>query len=251
MNKWIIRPKVNNHARLRLFCFPYAGSSAVVTYKFLVDSLSEDIEVCPIEFPGRGARMAEPLIYDIEEVMAELSYLIKDFSDLPYAFLGHSMGALVSYELAQHLSSNFKVSPQKLYLSAHNAPQLPREGKIMHKLKRDQFLDELKNMNGIADELLDHEELLQLVLPIIQNDYKLCETYKYIEKGKVNIPIHVFGGDADKDVTPEKLEAWNELTDKEFDLEILPGDHFFILKNRDSFARRMQRHLKNDISKLA
>ncbi len=247
MSRWITRPKIINNPKLRLFCFPYAGSSAMVTYKFLVDALPDNVEVCPVEFPGRGARMTEALIDDIELVVNDLKKSFENFKDVPFAFLGHSMGALVSYELSLKLKKDNLQMPYKLYLSAHRGPQLARCGKIMHTLNSEDFLDELVAMNGIAKELLEHKELLDLMLPIIRNDYKLCETYKYSNNVKLDIPFHVFGGDLDKDINHESLTAWEQLTEHSFDLDIIHGDHFFIIKEKETFLERFIPLIEKDI----
>lgn len=250
MDRWIVRPKVNNDAKIRLFCFPYAGSSAVVTYKFLVDSLPEEIEVCPVEFPGRGSRMAENLISDIDKAVQLIGAAIPGFLDKPYLFLGHSMGALVAFELSHYLKTNLNSQPLKLYLSAHRAPSIEKDGKMMHILKENEFLDELIKMNGLADEILEHRELLDLMLPVIKNDYKLCETYRFKSKNKLDIPFQIFGGSNDKDVSLEHLKAWNELTSAYIKIEIIEGDHFFLTKNKENFLQKFKNYLNSDLLEL-
>ena len=249
MQKWIVRPQIKNNAKVRLFCFPYAGSSAVVTYKFLVDSLPEDIEVCPVEFPGRGGRMAEKLISDISIAVDQISEEITDYFEKPYIFFGHSMGALVAYELSHLLIKKYDSRPLKLYLSAHMAPNIRKDEKIMHLLTGDEFLDELIKMNGLATEILQHKELLDLMLPIIKNDYKLCETYQYADKERLNIPFQVFGGKEDKDVKFDHLEEWSNLTSSECNIEMLDGDHFFISKQKDLFLEKFSSILLHDLKR--
>ncbi|MFZ1289610.1 MAG: thioesterase domain-containing protein [Melioribacteraceae bacterium] len=250
MNKWILRPKIRGNAKLRLFCFPYAGSSALVTYKFLVDSLPQEIEVCLVEFPGRGTRIAENLISDTNIVVNQIFEALKEFMDLPYIFFGHSMGALISYELAFTIESNLYPTPKKLYLSAHNAPNIKRNGKLMHQLNKDEFLSELIRMDGINKEILEHEELMELVLPIIRSDYQLCETYKFSERANLNIPFHVFGAQDDYDVQPDNLILWNDLTKADFKMDIFEGDHFYIIKQKDIFLQKFRQLLEMDLAKL-
>ena len=236
--------------KIKLFCFPYAGSSAVVTYKFLIDTLPEFIEVCPIELPGRGARISEKLIDNLSDILDLIIDDIKDSINSPYIFLGHSMGALISYELTHKLLSEYNSSPLKLYVSAHRAPNLPKDGIIMHELGNDEFINELRLIDGLAAEILQHPELLDLLLPIIRNDYKLCETYNYEKKEKLDIPISVFGGIQDKDISKTQLMEWSDLTTAEFNLKLFDSDHFFILKQRDQFSAEISLQLEKDYQSL-
>jgi len=249
-SRWILRQKPRNKAKIRLFCFPYAGSSGMVTFKFLVDTLPDSIEVCPIELPGRGARMTENLIGNLDKVVNEILSDIKDYLDLPFIFFGHSMGALICYELTHKIRSIYNRSPLKLYVSAHNAPFLARNGKIMHKLDETEFKSELIKINGIAQDILEHAELMELMLPIIKNDYKLCETYKFSQKEKLNCPITAFGGTYDKDVTENQLWEWKELTTSNFELDMFEGDHFFIVKEKYTFTSRFSQMLLDDIKHI-
>ena len=249
-SRWVTQPNPRPDAKVRLFCFPYAGSSAVVTYKYLADNLPEFIEVCPVEFPGRGTRMGEKLIDNIEEILSNISISIDEWLDKPFMFFGHSMGALISYELIFKIYEKYNKLPLKLYVSAHKAPFLERGGPIMHKLEKEQFVSELKQMNGIAKELFEHSELMELMLPIIRNDYAVCENYNYKQKKKLDVPITAFGGTDDKDVKEEHLKEWAKVTTSEFNHFLLEGDHFFIVKEKKKFLNIFSKILVNDISKI-
>jgi len=249
-SKWIFQPNPRPDAKVRLFCFPYAGSSAIVTYKYLVDSLPEFVEVCPVEFPGRGTRMGEKLIDNIEEILLNISKSFEDWLDKPFMFFGHSMGALISYELVFKIYGKYNKLPLKLYVSAHKAPFLERGGPIMHKLDKENFIRELKKMNGIAKELFEHSELMELMLPIIRNDYAVCENYSHKNKEKINIPITAFGGLYDKDVKEEHIKQWSEVTNSEFSHFLLEGDHFFITKEKEKFLNLFSKLLANDVVKM-
>jgi surfactin synthase thioesterase subunit len=117
----------------------------------------------------------------------------------------------------------------------------------MYTLSNNDFLSELKSMNGIASEILEHEELLELMLPIIRNDYQLCETYKFNNNSKLNIPFHIFGGLMDKDVSQSCLESWQELTFQKLKLDLFNGDHFFIIKQKNEFSKRFFELIENDL----
>ena len=250
MSKWIFRPNNKSNAKIRLFCFPYAGSSALITYKFLIDALPYEIEVCPVEFPGRGTRISENLIDNLNEVISNISEEFTEFLDKPFIFFGHSMGALIAYELAHLLSDKYGRIPNKLYLSAHTAPNVNRKGQIIYLLEKKEFLEKLIQMKGISEEILLHQELLDMVLPIIKNDYKLCETYSYISKKKMDIPFHIFGGKYDEDISVENLRQWQNLTNGDFDLTLIDGDHFYLTKNKEEFLGILNSNLKIDLIKI-
>jgi medium-chain acyl-[acyl-carrier-protein] hydrolase len=164
---------------------------------------------------------------------------------------GHSMGALISYELVFKLFEKYKILPNKLYISAHKAPFLERGGPVMHKLEKSEFVNELKDMNGIAKELFEHNELMELMLPIIRNDYAVCENYNYQVRKKLNIPITAFGGIYDKDVKEEDLKQWAIVTNLEFNHILLEGDHFFITKEKEQFLNVFSKILLNDTAKIS
>lgn len=248
--KWILRPKYQRNAKMRLFCFPYAGSSGMVSYKFLVDSLPNSIEVCPIELPGRGLLINEKLISNLDEVVNGISEEMKDFFDLPFVFFGHSMGALISYELTHKIYALYNRTPQKLYISAYRVPSIERNEKIMHKLGIIEFKSELLKIDGIAQDIWEHEELMDLMLPIIKNDYKLCETYKYLPKEKLQCHITAFGGTDDKDVTKVHLADWNKFTACDFELVMFEGDHFFMVKNKKIFIDKFSQMLFRDLNSI-
>jgi len=222
----------------------------VVTYKYLADNLNPEIDVCFVEFPGRGARISEALVSDLNSTVQSIYKSILPHLDIPVVFLGHSMGALISYELTHYLKAHSNKQPQKLYLSAHRAPSVKHAGKLMHKLDEKEFLKEIINMNGVSKDILEHKELLELVLPIIKNDYELCETYKFSEKGKLNIPICTFGGIQDKDIEVNHLLEWENFTESKFQIEMFDGDHFFILKNKEEFLKRFSIHINKDLLKV-
>jgi len=241
----------NVQKKLRLFCFPYAGSSAVVTYKYFSDVLPKYVEVCPVELPGRGSRMSEKLVDNMNDILLDILETIGQSIHEPYIFFGHSMGALISYELTNLFIKKSLPLPLKLYLSAHRAPFAEKDGPIMHKLNNQEFIKELISMKGVAQEILDHSELLNLVLPIIRNDYKLCETYSYKPHNKIDIPITVFGGKFDKDIEEEHLLQWSELTNSNFSSFLFDGDHFFILKRKEKVTGKLINLLNEDIIRLS
>ncbi len=212
-------------ARLRLFCFPYAGASASA-FQTLAFALPGEIEVCGIEYPGRGARAKERLTSNISEVVQEIAARLQAYFDKPFAFLGYSMGALICYELARHLSSS-KRQPEHIFLAAAGAPRATTPG-TLSRLSDDKFLAEVKKLNGIPSEVLADQELLGLALPVLRADFALCEAYRAREDAPLRCPVTVLAGQNDTHVPLGAIEAWSSYAGASISSRIFPGDHFFI-----------------------
>lgn len=218
-------------ARMRLFCFPYGGTSPSV-FRGWPDSFADDVELAGILYPGRESRMAEPLVPDIKQIAESLLPNILLQLDKPFAFFGHSMGALVSYELARLLKVKYDRAPQHLFISGSSAPHIPDLDRI-HELPEDEFLDELVRMNGMPQEVLDNQELLEYALPIIRSDFTACANYRSTHDAVISCPITAYGGDKDSHVPIENLVAWGQYTGTEFEYKIFTGDHFFLHDHED------------------
>ncbi len=230
-DNWIAIPKPNPQANLRLFCFPYAGGSSTIFHSWL-NQLPNNMEICPIELPGRGSKIQLAPLNRLEPIVKELSLQIQPYLDKPFAFFGHSMGGLVSFELTRLLSNKYGVNPVHLFISARRAPQLSNLEPPIHSLPESEFITELRRYNGTPTAVLENQELMELFLPILRADFAVLETYIYHHKSPLKSPISVFGGLQDSKVTVEQLEAWREQTTNHFSLHMLPGEHFFINDNQ-------------------
>ncbi|MDP4176024.1 MAG: alpha/beta fold hydrolase [Bacteroidota bacterium] len=228
-NTWLTYMKMNPRSNKRLFCFPYAGGSSIVFRKW-PENLPENIELAAIELPGRGRRLHEPLIKEIHPLVDKLTEDVYTQLKKPFYLFGHSMGALIAFEFACALKEKYDLEPEHLYVSAHAAPQICRKENPLHNLPRIEFIERLKELNGIPKEVLANEELMDLVIPILRADFTICETYRYEHQVVLSCPISVFGGLYDSSVKKADLEPWADLTSSSFDLNLLPGDHFFISK---------------------
>ena len=213
-NSWIAYSKPNFQANLRLFCFPYAGGSARV-FRDWQDFLPQNIQVCPLEIPGRGSRLMETPFDDMTALIKAIASAIKPCLDLPFAFFGHSLGALVSYELAVFLEREYGKSLTHLIVAGRQAPSIP-DPNPKHALPKADLVAELGLMGGTPKEVLENQELLELLLPMIRADLKLDEAYHYENSEPLNCPITVFGGLDDPETTNESLEAWERHTHNSF-----------------------------------
>lgn len=224
---WLARTRPRAHARSRLFCFPYAGGGATV-FRTWSAALPGDIEVCPIELPGRGKRFQEIALSTLSPLIQDLSLAIRPYLDKPFTFFGHSMGALISFELARHLYREFGITPEYLLVSAYGAPQLPHNNLVEHTLPDEDLLKELQTLGGTPKDVLEEPELMKLLLPTIRADFALCNNYHYMPAPPLPCPIRAFGGMHDRIAGYEELMAWREQTTTSFELQMLPGDHFFL-----------------------
>ena len=221
---WVAYRKPRRSARLRLFCFPYAGGGAT-TYRTWGHEMPPEIEVCPVQLPGREQRLREKPFTRMAPLVEALAEALDPLFDLPFAFFGHSMGAVIAYELAHRLRP--ARSPIQLLVSARRPPQLPREDATWT-LPRDEFRARLREMDGTPQEVLEHEELMELMEPLLRADFELNDTYEPPERPPLELPVTAFGGIGDAEVPRETLAAWGELTTGPFRLRMFPGGHFYL-----------------------
>jgi len=184
----------------------------------------------------------------MHSLIPQIAQGIKEELDRPYALFGHSMGTLLVYELTHFLLENGFPAPAHLFLSGRGAPHLPNRDKPIHQLPEHEFVAEIRKFNGTPKEVLEHEELMQLMIPILRADFEVCETYQYTQKPAFTIPITVFGGLQDEGATREELEAWQEHTTAGFNLRMFPGGHFFLLQHQPTIVETIVRDLQTQLS---
>lgn len=233
---WFMQPQPQPQARLRLFCFPYAGGAAQIFRQwplYLQDKASA-IEVCAVQLPGRSNRLQEPCFTRLTTLATHLAVVIRPYLDRPFAFFGHSLGAAVSFELARALRREGAEMPSTLVVSSCPAPQTPKTAPRTYDLPAPELLDRLRRLNGTPRELLAHEELMEMMLPMLRADFEMVETYRYSPEPPLPLPLTVCGGADDPEVSREDLDAWRAQTTQSFALHLFPGDHFFI--NQESSA---------------
>jgi medium-chain acyl-[acyl-carrier-protein] hydrolase len=226
-NSCVTCPYPNPQAALRLFCFPYAGGSSII-FRSWFSSLPTSVEVCPIELPGRGTQMRLAPFTRLEPLVEALASALLPHLDKPFAFFGHSMGTLVSFELARLLRQKYDRQPVHLFVSGRRAPQIPNPNSPVHSLPEPEFKKELCRLNGTPQAVLENAELMQLLIPILRADFAVLETYVYTPEATLNFPITAFGGLQDKEVSCDELQAWQDQTNAAFSVQMFPGDHFFL-----------------------
>jgi medium-chain acyl-[acyl-carrier-protein] hydrolase len=228
---------------LRLFCFPYAGGNSLI-YRAWPFGLPENVEICAIQLPGHGNRLPEPLFNSLTPLVSALALQLLPYLNKPFAFFGHSMGGLISFELARLLRRECRQRPQHLFISGHRAPHTRDTEKRTFELPEAEFIEELRRLNGTPREVLDHPELISLMAPVLRADFTIAQTYEYLDEGPLDCDLTVYGGLRDIDVTREHLEAWRTYTSGNFNLRMFPGDHFFLHNSRPSLLQTMSLELR-------
>lgn len=246
LNHWIICPQPHPQAHLRLFCFPYAGGSSLI-FRPWSNSLPSTVEVCAIEMPGRGRQIKLPPYNKIESLVDAIASNIHPYLDKPFAFFGHSMGGLVSFELARLLRKKYNITPAHLFISGRRAPQILNSKPPIHNLSESAFIEELRHLNGTPKAVLENAELMQLFLPILRADFALLETYVYTFAPPLDCPITVFGGLQDSEVVCDELQAWQEQTTATFSLDMFPGDHFFLHSAQSLLLKNLLKYLRHKL----
>ncbi|MGD9251959.1 MAG: thioesterase II family protein [Desulfobacterales bacterium] len=224
---WIKRSGQDAQTSFRLFCFPFAGGGASF-YRTWPERLRPDIEICAIQLPGREERLAETPFDRLASLVDVLVDVLYPYMDFPFAFFGHSLGSLISFELTRRLRRQKAPCPLQLFVSGSRAPQIPDPDPPIHQLPDAEFIAALRRFNGTPSAVLDNPELMELFLPLLRSDIRLYETYLYDHEDPLDCPISAFGGLEDKEVSSEELAAWRDQTRKRFRMQIFPGDHFFL-----------------------
>ncbi len=245
---WILRQSSHPDPVLRLFLLPPAGGSSLVfrDWKGIIPS---GIDVYPIQLPGRGARVHESPFTRIEPLVQSLGIAMKPLLDKPFALFGHSMGALLSFELSRHLRKSYGIEPLLLFASGGRSPDVP-EDKKDYLLPDAEFIAMLRALEGTPAEILDNPEALQLLLPVLRADFEVIQTYQYYEDRPLSCRIKVFGGTRDSTTGEELLLPWRKHTKGSFSLSMLPGNHFFIEESKAQLLTIVAQELRRALDQV-
>jgi len=240
---WYTRNVKHKNALLNLFCFPYAGGSAAIYRKWEV-LLAPRIEVIPVELPGHGTRLGEAPFTAVESLIEALVPALLADLDKPFAIFGHSMGALIGYELARALLGSFGKEPRRLFVSGRRAPGLPPPRKPAFDLPDEDFVAELSRLQGTPADVLADPELMALMFPMLRADFRLTETHTHRPVPLLNCPVSAFGGISDLDVSMDAVCAWRGVSAGPFTVRMFEGDHFFIHSAAQLIVRMVELDLQ-------
>jgi medium-chain acyl-[acyl-carrier-protein] hydrolase len=223
----------SRNPRARLVCFPCSGGTPT-EYRSWSELGRHGIEVSAVRLPGREMRLREAPFRSLPRLITALVPYFREDSGCATVFFGHSMGALVAFELARALRAlRLPGNPVALLVAARIAPHMQPNTSKLHLLPDDELLECIRRYNGSPASALASPSLMKLVLPTVRADFELVEMYRYVEQPKLDIPITIFGGLGDRFTPQPELEAWSELTRADCSVTYLPGDHFFHRESRE------------------
>jgi medium-chain acyl-[acyl-carrier-protein] hydrolase len=244
-SRWFVNGQSSVH-RLRLYCFSHAGGDAA-SYLEWQTALSPDVEVWGVRLPGRGSRFIEAPYRTLDEAVAAVTPVIDAASaGIDYAFFGHSLGALMAFEVARSLQRLHLRQPAMLIVSGSDAPDVRDAPHRFSILDDDALLDALAAFNGVPADLLTQRDLMRLCLPTTRADFEMVETYQYVPSELLKIPIRVLAGTADTHIRMDQLTAWKRQTSASCAVKCFDGDHFFIESRRHEVLSHLKRILCGD-----
>ncbi len=233
---------------IKIFCLPYAGGNKY-SYRQFEEIAPSFLKLITLDYPGRVPRIKEPLLHDILELVED-SYkqIVNKIDKNDYAIFGHSMGGLIAYLLTRKLIENNHKAPLHIFITGTSGPSSPSRGdKKRHLLPPEEFLQEMKDLGGMPDEILETEELLTFFEPILRSDFKACETYIHDIKDPFDIPITVITG-TEEDMELEDIHLWKKETKSEIEFRQLPGKHFFIFNHPDKIVDVISKKLSGKLN---
>jgi surfactin synthase thioesterase subunit len=241
--RWVVDD--GHDAARQLFCFAHAGGGPSFFRPWRAP-LAPEIAVRRILLPGREWRLEESPFRHITELVGPLCAALEPYLDQPYALFGHSMGAVVAYEVARRLSGPSRSAPTCLIVSGRRAPGLASNRPQVSGLPDDEFLAEVRRLNGIPAEVLNEPELLDMLLPTLRADYELAETYQPLSGDRLDCPVVAYMSTADPEVDYAGVLRWREVTTGEFAVRVFRGDHFYLKGGRPDVLNAVRDDLRPD-----
>ena len=214
---------------LTLYCFPSSGSAASMYHAWIQPLREHNINVVALEYPGRGSRFGEPFVNSIQALCEDLCSQIEEYlsKSSEFAFFGHSLGGLVSFECTRLIFKKHHRLPTHLFVSSRHSPNNKVASSLSNSSSDSELTATLTQMGGLPIDILANCELMELLLPIIRSDLNLNEQYENVDPSKIAVPITAVYGDIDPVVDRDKIQQWREFTQSDFKLLEMRGDHFY------------------------
>lgn len=225
-----------------LFCLPFAGGGSRF-YSNWQNLLAPSVQVCPVFLPGRERRIREPLRHDMTQLLEELMAVITPLTRQPYAFFGHSMGALISYLLSSHLVDRGFPAPAHLFVSARGCVSAQQVQAQLQQTGFEQYLNTILGLSQQNAQLLSNEALSRIFLPIFRADVQLCTSWQPEPVSSLPSAISVLYGDTDHSISLDALLAWQYKTQGQFDITSFNGGHLFVLDQAAAVTSHINKQL--------
>jgi surfactin synthase thioesterase subunit len=238
---WCRRYRPTRNATARLVCLPHAGGSAPF-FLPVAAALSPGIDVVAIQYPGRQDRRGEPPLADMDTLAESIRDVLLAQSDLPVTIFGHSLGAILGFEVARRLEAG-GYDPVRLFASGRRSPSTFR-GETIHLRDDAGLLAEVRSLDGTASVLLSDEDLMRAVLPALRADYRIAETYRCAPTDTVRCPLSVLTGDSDPKTTLDEANDWAQHTTATCDVHTFHGGHFFLTQHIDAICGLLREHFE-------
>ncbi|ACY16816.1 thioesterase II family protein [Haliangium ochraceum] len=212
--------------RHRLFCFHHAGGSASSFRTWGAALKSRGVEVWAVQLPGRENRWREPRIERMDVAVRACVDALKPHLDQPFSLLGHSMGARLAFAVTRELESRALPPPAHVMVTGSRPPQAP--SRAQSDLSDAGLLATLRRLGGTPKAVLEHPELLEMVLPLLRADLRILASFEAHPDAPISVPLHAFGGEGDEEVPRELLADWGAYSSQASEPVLLPGGHFFV-----------------------
>jgi surfactin synthase thioesterase subunit len=226
---------------IRLFLVPFAGGSSY-SYRGWQNHVGPEIDVLPVEFPGRGRRPGEPLLTTMDALVADVLEQIQPDGE-PYAIFGHSMGACVAYLVARRICDEGYPPPLHLFLSGRNGVSTPSDDRRRHLLPTQDFIEVLRQMGGCPEEILADDDMTSYFVPILRADFQAHASYLHEPAASLGLPFTALLGEADCETSRAEVGRWQEETGQPLEVLKFGGGHFFIFDHINDIGKYISRRL--------
>jgi medium-chain acyl-[acyl-carrier-protein] hydrolase len=229
--RWFVRG-TSSARRQRMYCFPYAGGNAL-GYLSWGKLIGGEVDICGVQPPGRGLRHEEKLITRFDHLIESMLPLIPFFTSTPYVFFGHSLGALMAFELVRVIEKRGLSSPDHLFVSGCCAPQFRDYSETVDDMSDKELIHKLQTLDGTPPEVLNNTELMDFIMPVIRADFSVAHSYRYQESVPIRTPISVLFGRHDEYESETEVTGWECQTSGSCKVYWFDGGHFFVNERRD------------------
>lgn len=218
--------RISDNSIIDLFCFPYAGSGASIFYSW-ANYLDPKINIYGFQAPGKEDRISEDLVVDLNTLIQNAVQELKQIINKPFALFGHSMGSVLAFEIAKFLESE-NLTPKLVILSGRPPPEFGLRMNPISHLEDKELITELRKLEGTDTRILENEELMELLLPIIRADFRISESYKSSSNLKISSPMIAIGSEEDPWLNELEFNEWKQYSHNTTKIQFFPGGHFYL-----------------------